>query len=40
MLVQALIDWTEHANMLGDIPALSLVALVLWYLMPSKTLST
>ena len=34
MLVQAIIDETEHANMLGDIPALFLVAFVLWYLMP------
>lgn len=34
MLVQALVDHTEHANMLGDIPALFLVAAVLWYLMP------
>lgn len=34
MLVQAIIDETEHANMIGDIPALFLVAFVLWYLMP------
>lgn len=34
MLVQALVDDTEHANLLGDIPALFLVALVLWFLMP------
>jgi hypothetical protein len=34
MLVQAIVDETEHANMLGDIPALFLVALVLWCLMP------
>jgi hypothetical protein len=36
MLVQALMDETEHANMLGDIPALFLVAFVLWYLMPTN----
>ena len=34
MLVQALVDATERANLIGDIPALFLVALVLWYLMP------
>jgi hypothetical protein len=37
MLVQAIVDETEHANMLGDIPALFLVAFVLWYLTPKKT---
>ena len=36
MLVQALRDETEKANLLGDIPALFLVAFVLWYLMPKK----
>jgi len=36
MLVQALVDETEHANMLGDIPALFAVALLLWYLMPDN----
>ncbi|MDH3493077.1 MAG: hypothetical protein OEM82_05965 [Acidobacteriota bacterium] len=36
MLVQALMDETERANLLGDIPALFLVAFVLWYLMPKK----
>ncbi len=36
MLAQALADESEHANMLGDIPALFLVALVLWYLMPKN----
>jgi len=34
MLAQAIVDEVEHANMLGDIPALFLVAFVLWYLMP------
>ncbi len=36
MLVQALVDETERANLLGDVPALFLVAAVLWYLMPKK----
>lgn len=36
MLVQALVDESERANLLGDIPALFLVAIVLWYLMPNK----
>lgn len=36
MLTQAIVDETEHANMLGDIPALFLVAFVLWYLIPKK----
>lgn len=34
MLVQALVDEAEHANLIGDIPALYLVAIVLWVLMP------
>jgi hypothetical protein len=34
MLVQAIVDETERANLLGDIPALFLVAIILWYLMP------
>ena len=38
MLAQALVDEAEHANMLGDIPALFLVAFVLWYLMPKSGL--
>ncbi|EBA00403.1 DUF6632 domain-containing protein [Marinobacter sp. ELB17] len=37
MLVQALVDETERANLLGDIPALFLVAIILWYLMPKGT---
>ena len=36
MLVQALVDETEKANLIGDIPALFLVAFVLWYLMPKR----
>ncbi len=37
MLAQALADNTEKANLMGDIPALFLVAFVLWFLMPKKT---
>lgn len=36
MLVQAIVDETERANLMGDIPALFLVAAVLWYLMPKN----
>ena len=36
MLVQALMDSTESANLIGDIPALFLVAIVLGLLMPKK----
>lgn len=36
MLVQALRDDMEKANLIGDIPALFLVAIVLWILMPGK----
>ncbi len=37
MLVQALADESEKANLFGDIPALFLVAFVLAYLMPPGT---
>ncbi|WP_226647086.1 DUF6632 domain-containing protein [Microbulbifer variabilis] len=36
MLLQALYDQTERANLMGDIPALYFVALLLWYLMPKN----
>lgn len=36
MLVQALVDETERANLLGDVPALFLVAIVLWFLMSKR----
>ncbi len=39
MLVQAIVDETDRANLLGDVPALFLVAIVLWYLMPKKALT-
>ena len=35
MLVQALRDSAERANLLGDVPALFVVAAVLWILMPA-----
>lgn len=34
MFVHAIIDETEQANLLGDVPALFIVAAILWYLMP------
>ncbi|WGL18415.1 hypothetical protein PVT68_08980 [Microbulbifer bruguierae] len=37
MLAQAIADSTDRANLLGDVPALFLVAAVLWYLMPKKS---
>ncbi len=40
MLVQAIVDETERANLLGDVPALFLVAIVLWYLMPKKDINS
>lgn len=36
MFVQAIVDETDRANLLGDVPALFLVAIVLWYLMPKR----
>lgn len=36
MMLQAIIDETDRINLLGDVPALFLVAIVLWYLMPKK----
>ncbi len=36
MAVQALGDVAESGHLVGDIPALLLVAVVLWYLSPSK----
>ena len=34
MLVQAIVDETDRINLLGDVPAVFLVAIVLWVLMP------
>jgi len=36
MMVQALRDPSDRANLLGDVPALFLVAIVLWALMPRR----
>jgi len=36
MLVQALRDPTESGHLIGDIPALFLVAIVLWFLLPAR----
>jgi lipid-A-disaccharide synthase-like uncharacterized protein len=36
MLVRAVMDETDRANLLGDVPGLFLVAFVLWYLMPKR----
>ncbi|WP_394753989.1 DUF6632 domain-containing protein [Crenothrix sp.] len=36
MLVQAIADENERANLLGDVPALFLVAIVLWILIPKS----
>ena len=40
MLVQAIMDETERANLLGNVPALLLVAFVLWYLLPETDWTT
>jgi hypothetical protein len=36
MLVQALRDPVEKQNLAGDIPALFLVAIIFWYLLPKR----
>jgi hypothetical protein len=36
MAAQALNDHHEQGHLVGDVPALFLVAAVLWYLTPSK----
>ncbi|MCG8323917.1 MAG: hypothetical protein MI673_00240 [Thiotrichales bacterium] len=36
MFVQAILDETDRANLYGDVPALIIAALILWYLMPDK----
>jgi len=36
MLAQTIGDPVEKANLIGDIPALFLVAIVFWYLMPKR----
>ncbi|WP_295802509.1 DUF6632 domain-containing protein [uncultured Microbulbifer sp.] len=37
MLVQAIADETERSNLLGDVPALFIVAAIFWYLMPRNS---
>ncbi len=37
MLVQALRDPVEKQNLIGDIPALFLVAIIFWYLLPKRS---
>ncbi|MDD5275742.1 MAG: hypothetical protein PHR16_06640 [Methylovulum sp.] len=36
MFYYAIVDETDRINLLGDVPALFLVAFVLWYLMPTE----
>lgn len=36
MLGLAIVDEAERANLVGDVPALFVVALVLWYLVPNQ----
>lgn len=36
MALQAMGDGMEHGHLIGDVPALLLVAAVLWYLMPPR----
>ena len=36
MLIQALVDETERTHLLGDVPALFLMAVILWILIPKK----
>ncbi|MEC4749789.1 DUF6632 domain-containing protein [Methylomicrobium sp. Wu6] len=36
MLVHALMDENERANLIGDIPAIFLIAIALWVLVPKK----
>jgi hypothetical protein len=40
MAVQSLGDAHEHGHLLGDVPALLLVAIVLWFLSPSESAAT
>ena len=37
MMAHALTDAAEKDNLIGDIPALFLVAFVLWFLMPASS---
>lgn len=37
MFFYAITDETDRINLVGDVPALFLIAFVLWYLMPRRT---
>lgn len=37
MFIYAIIDPTDRVNLIGDVPALFLIAFVLWYLMPKPS---
>lgn len=37
MLVQAIVDETDRANLYGDVPALIISAFILWYLIPTQS---
>ncbi len=37
MFIHAILDETDRINLIGDVPALFLVAFVLWYLMPKNS---
>ena len=39
MLAQAILDEAERANLADDVPALFLVAIVLWYLVPKEAVA-
>ena len=39
MLFHSIIDVTERSNLAGDVPALFIVAAILWYLMPGQAAS-
>ncbi len=36
MLLHAIVDVSERSNLVGDVPALFIVAAILWYLMPAR----
>lgn len=37
MLIHGIVDVTERAHLVGDVPFLFLIAFFLWYLMPKST---
>ncbi|HFD12063.1 MAG TPA: hypothetical protein ENJ32_06315 [Crenotrichaceae bacterium] len=40
MFIQAIIDESDRINLAGDVPALFLVAVILWYLMPEQPMES